>query len=166
MLALFSFGVEFLVNFFEVGVGDVGIDLGSGDVGVAEHGLDGAEIGAIHKEVGGKTMAESVRGDMLGDAGKLGISLDDALDGAGSETPIIAGGVDGLEIFTVIKEEGSEGIGAGVEIVTDAFGGGFGDEDRTVLVAFATDNKFATLEINRITIELDEFGDAEATREK
>ncbi len=154
------------MDFFEVGVGDVGVDLGGGDVGVAEHGLDGAEIGAIHKEVGGKTMAESVRGDMLGDAGKLGISLDDALDGAGSETPIIAGGVDGLEIFTVIEEEGSEGIGAGIEVVTDAFGGGFRDEDRTIFVAFAADDELATLEIDRITIEFDELGDAEAAREK
>ncbi len=29
-------------------VGDVGVDLGGGDVGVAEHRLDGAEVGAVH----------------------------------------------------------------------------------------------------------------------
>ena len=37
-----------------MGVGDVGVDLGGGDVGMAEHGLDGAEVGAVHEEVGGE----------------------------------------------------------------------------------------------------------------
>ena len=37
-----------IVNFFKVRVGDVSIDLGGGDVGMTEHGLDGAEIGTIH----------------------------------------------------------------------------------------------------------------------
>ena len=35
----------------------MGVDLGGGDVGVAEHGLDGAEIGAVHEEVGSEAMA-------------------------------------------------------------------------------------------------------------
>ncbi len=30
-------------------VGDVSVNLGGGDVGVAEHGLDGAEVGAVHE---------------------------------------------------------------------------------------------------------------------
>ncbi len=37
------------MNFFEMLVSDVGVDLSGGNVGVAEHGLDGAEIGAVHK---------------------------------------------------------------------------------------------------------------------
>ena len=43
-----------LVDFFEPFVGDMGIDLGGGDRGVTEHGLDGADIGAIHEEVSSK----------------------------------------------------------------------------------------------------------------
>lgn len=31
--------MKLIMDFFEVGVGNVGIDLGGGDVGVAEHGL-------------------------------------------------------------------------------------------------------------------------------
>ncbi len=38
-------------------VGDVGVNLGGGNVGVAEHGLNGADIGAIHEEVGGEAVA-------------------------------------------------------------------------------------------------------------
>ena len=40
--------MKFVVDFFEVGVGDVSVDLSGGDVGVAEHGLDSTEVGAIH----------------------------------------------------------------------------------------------------------------------
>ena len=44
----FLVGVEFFVDFLEVGVGYVGVDLGCADVGVTEEGLDGANIGAVH----------------------------------------------------------------------------------------------------------------------
>jgi len=40
--------MEFLVDRPEVGVGDVGVDLGGGDVAVAEQGLDRAQVGAVH----------------------------------------------------------------------------------------------------------------------
>jgi hypothetical protein len=32
---------------------DVGVDLGRADVGVAKHGLDGAEVSAVVQQVGG-----------------------------------------------------------------------------------------------------------------
>ena len=32
--------MEFFVDFFEVGIGDVSVDLGGGEAGVAEHGLN------------------------------------------------------------------------------------------------------------------------------
>lgn len=34
---LISFAMEFVVDFFQVGIGDVSVDLSSGNVGVAEH---------------------------------------------------------------------------------------------------------------------------------
>ena len=40
--------MELLVYLFEVGVSDVSVNLGGGDVGVAEHGLNGAQVSAIH----------------------------------------------------------------------------------------------------------------------
>ena len=42
-----AFPVKGFVDFFEVFVGDVGVDLGGGYVGVTEEGLYGAKIGAI-----------------------------------------------------------------------------------------------------------------------
>lgn len=41
-----SFPMKFLVDFFELGVGDVGVDLGRGDVFVPKHFLDCAQISA------------------------------------------------------------------------------------------------------------------------
>ena len=41
--------MEAFVDLAEVLVGDVGVNLRGGDVRVAEHGLDGAEIGAVHE---------------------------------------------------------------------------------------------------------------------
>ena len=55
-----GFGVETVVDFFEVGVGDVGVNLGSGDVGMAEHGLDRTQVGAIHEKVSSEAVAQSV----------------------------------------------------------------------------------------------------------
>jgi len=38
-------------------VGDVGVDLGGGDGGVAEEGLDAAEVGAVDEQVCREGMA-------------------------------------------------------------------------------------------------------------
>lgn len=69
-------------------------------------------------------------------------------------------------VFTVVEKEGGEGIGASVEIILDAFGGGFGDENRAVFLAFAADDKLAAVEVDAIAVELDKFGDAEAAGEE
>lgn len=61
--------VKSFVNIFEVLVGDVRIDLRSRDTAVPEHALHAANVGAIHEQVGGETVAHRVRADMLGDAG-------------------------------------------------------------------------------------------------
>lgn len=90
------------MDFFEVGIGDVGVDLSGGDVGVAEHGLDGAKVSAVHEEVSGEAVAQGVGGDVLGDAGEFGVFLDDAFDGTSSETTIVAGSIGCGLVFAVI----------------------------------------------------------------
>ena len=158
--------MKLFVNLAEVRVGDVGVDLSGGDVGVAEKGLDGAEIGAVHEEVGGERVAESVGGNVFGDAGGASVFFYDALNRARGETAIVAGSVDGLEMMRVVEEEGGQGIGASGEIFADAVGGGLRDKNRAVFLTLAADNKFATVEIDRIAVETDEFGDAEAARKE
>lgn len=69
---------------------EVGINLGGADVGVAEEALDGAEIGAVHEEIGSEGMTESMGSDVLGDAGEGFVLVDDALDAARGEAAVIA----------------------------------------------------------------------------
>ena len=56
------------MNLAEMGVGDVGVNLGGTNIGVAEHGLNRAKVSAVHKEVGGERVAQGVWCDVFGDA--------------------------------------------------------------------------------------------------
>lgn len=103
---------------------------------------------------------------MLGDTGEFSVFLDDAFDRARGEAAEIAGSVDGIEVFAVVEKKGNERISAGIEIIPDPVGGGFGDEDRAVFAAFAANDEFATVKVDGIAIELDELRDAEPAGEK
>lgn len=122
---------------------------------MAEEGLDGADVGPVHEEVGGEGMTESVWGDMFGDICKTGIFFDNPGDGTGSEAAKIARSVGDAFVFAVVEKEGGKGIGAGIEIILDAVGGVLVDEDGAIFGAFAADDKFAAGEVNRGTIEAD-----------
>lgn len=76
----------------------MGIDLGGSNVSVTEKTLNGTQVGAIHEKVGGKTMAEGVRGDMFGDASKTGILLNDTLNRARTKSTKISRGVRNILI--------------------------------------------------------------------
>ena len=39
------------MDFFEVGIGEVGVDLSGGDVGMAEHFLHAPQVGAVRYKV-------------------------------------------------------------------------------------------------------------------
>lgn len=53
-------GMKLLVDRFESFLVNMGVNLGCGDVGMAEHNLYRTKIGAMCKEVGGKRMAEAM----------------------------------------------------------------------------------------------------------
>ena len=53
----------------EAGAVDVDVDFGGSDAFVAQHLLDGTQVGSAFEQVGGKTVAQSVRADDLADAG-------------------------------------------------------------------------------------------------
>lgn len=42
------------MDFLELRVGQVGVDLGGRDIGVSEHRLDAAQISAVDQQVGGE----------------------------------------------------------------------------------------------------------------
>lgn len=69
--------MKFFMDFFESILIDVGVDLGSGDVGMAKHELDGSQVSTMGQEVGGKGVTQHVRGDGFPDAGRSCRLLDD-----------------------------------------------------------------------------------------
>ena len=48
------------VGIAELVEGGVGVDLGGGEVGVTEEGLDGVDVGAVVEELHGERVAEDV----------------------------------------------------------------------------------------------------------
>lgn len=149
--------MKLLVDLTEMGVGDVSVDLGCGDVGVTEKSLNGAKVGAVHEEIGCERMTESMRGDVLSDAGGFGIFFDNALDRTGGQAAIVSRSIDFVEMTRIVKKESGKGIVANGKIFTDAIGGSFGDEDGAVFLTLPADKKFATVEIDGITVERDEL---------
>ena len=56
---------------------DMGIDLGSGDGFMSQHGLNGTQVGSSLQQVGGKRMTERVRTNGLLDACPFGQLFDE-----------------------------------------------------------------------------------------
>src|SRR3990172_1983593 len=72
------------VDSLEVAALDVRVDLGGRDVGVAQHGLDGPQIGAASEEVRRERVAQLVGGDAPRYAGSARVpaeELPEALPG-------------------------------------------------------------------------------------
>lgn len=111
-------------------------------------------------------MTESVGGNVLSDAGETGVFFDDAFDRAGSEATEVARSIGLTLTTTVIKEKWGKSVFALVEVGGDPIGGSRGDKNRTIFAAFTADDKFATVEIDRIAIEFNKFGNAKSAGEK
>ncbi len=61
-------GVKFAVDFAQTITGDVGVNFGGADVGMAEEFLDDAEVGTVLQKVGGEAVAQHVGSDVAFDA--------------------------------------------------------------------------------------------------
>jgi hypothetical protein len=77
--------MEFLVDLAEALAGDVGVEFGSGDAGVAEEFLDDTKVGAVFEEVGGKGVTEHVGCNVAGDTGVASARFDVAPHGGSGE---------------------------------------------------------------------------------
>ena len=92
--------MKLFVDFAEVLVGDVGVDLGGTDAAVAEHRLDAADISSVHQQVGSETVPHGVRTDLFGNAGKVSTFINCPLDATGCQPTVIAAGTG--DIITAI----------------------------------------------------------------
>ena len=67
--------MKFPVNFFELGIRHMGIDLRGGDRCVPEELLDGTDIGTVGEQGSGETMTKRVSGDIFYNIGTEGVFL-------------------------------------------------------------------------------------------
>lgn len=136
---------------------DVGIDLCSGDIRVAEHGLDTAEIRAAAQQVSGKRVAEHVGVDGAGRGAKQLQALEHRPVGTAIETS--AAGADEEKRRDTAAEEGGTSF---VEISLNGGHGGSADGEKALAVSFAGDAEAEALGIQVGELDGDEFADAEA----
>lgn len=80
------------------GFGDVCVDHGGAEVGVAEEFLDGSNVGAGLEEVGGEGMPEGVASGLLGNAGAADGFADGSLEACFVEVVTMAGARLGVSI--------------------------------------------------------------------
>lgn len=112
--------VKFLVNSAESALIDVGVDLRSSDVGMAQHFLNDAKIGAMIQQVSGKAMAELMGMDFLGQACCCGALVDNLFNTRTCEPSAPPGEEQkalGLGLYqrrAGVSEVGSNGVASGV----------------------------------------------------
>ena len=60
---------------------DMGVDLGGGDIGVAEHGLKRSQVGSVFQQMSGEGMPQNVRSENIGHPGARTVSRPNAFSG-------------------------------------------------------------------------------------
>jgi hypothetical protein len=149
--------MEFAMDFAEALAGDVGVEFGGGDAGVAEEFLDDAEVSAVFEEVGGEGVAEHVGCDVARNAGVAGAGFDAAPHGRGAER----GPAFGEE-----KDAGRFWVdvfgAAGGEVTINGGDGVAADGDDAFFVAFADDGEEAGVEVEIFKAKGAQFGESKA----
>ena len=151
--------MKLLMNTLQSLVIDMSINLGGGDISVAEEFLDDAEIGSILKEVGGEGVTQQVGIHVLLDPGQLGAGFDDLTNPIGTECSSphrkedLGGGVGFDMIGTLVGE---------VAFQRDA--GPSSDRNDARLVPFTGDANEAVVKIESLQTHGTNFGQAQPGR--
>ena len=148
--------VKLVMDALEAVAVHVGVNLRCGNVGMTQHLLNHAEVGAIFQEVRGKTVAQHVRADMLGDAGAFGAAVHEFPQGHAAQLPA-----------AVAQEHRARRVGPyqlrthPVQIQFQPFQRLAADRDDAFLVALANHTQEAGLEVNVLQLQPGQFGCAQ-----
>jgi hypothetical protein len=146
--------VEGLAQEFAV---EVGIDLGGGNAFVAEHFLDGAEVGAAFHEVGGERMTEGMRGDIFCDTGLPDQVFEEQEDHLPRKLAAPSVEKEGVFMTGFCAE-----VDADILLIdADIFDGGAADGYQSFLIAFADHADVAHVQVEAGDPEVDDFTDAQ-----
>ncbi len=152
------------MSFFQVFIGDMGVDLGSGDGGVSEHSLDGSYVRTVLEEVGSEAVTEGMWMDILHDTSLGGIVFHESLDTSGSESECLATALFGK--FREGDEKCRIDIISMLQISLERLSCFGREEDDAEFGTFTSDAELLFLQIDVVAIETGELGDTEPGREE
>ncbi len=153
-----SGGVASGVDGLELEDGDVGVDGGGFEAGVAEQLLDVADVGPVFEHVRGAGVAEEVAGPDGLDPGAVEDAPHPVANMVGAEAFAVAGDEEGV-FADAGKQDGTDVV----EIFAEPLEGAVADGDDAVFPVFAfADGEDAGLWIEVFIVEPDEFGAADA----
>lgn len=145
-----------LVSASEAVGGDVSVDLGGGELGVAEHFLDASEVGASVEQMGGEAVAEFVGRDLGIEPRGEQMAFQAVLKGARWERAgiVTAAPEDGLIGFWAQTQDLPVGLHRPEGMGTDG--------NEALFAAFAEDADHGFVRVQILHAQAAEFGDTQA----
>ena len=138
-------------------IGYVRVQLGGGEIGMAEHFLNAAKVGAAFEEVRRKGVAQQVRVDSRRLQARAGGETAQDQERAGPGERSSLGVEEELGAVAAVEVRAAAG-----EIAAQRLGGPAADRDDPLLVALAQAADEPVVERDRALVERDGLGDAEA----
>ena len=142
----------------KVGAVDMHIYLGSGDLLVTQHGLDGAQVGTALEEVGGKAVAEGMRTDILLDSRLLSIILYIYKEGDAAELGAALGADEDIVLVAGLGLDRHPDNEPLAEFCHSLFANG----DKALLASLAMNADIALLEEELAHLKVTELADTQA----
>ena len=152
---LFCSRVEAMVDGFKAVLIDMRVDLGGGDIGMAEQFLNDPQVGTVAEKVGGKAVSKQMGIDIDLDSRVLGGVFNDLPDAHRGE------------FFSTNRKEDFaprarfDESGAFLFEISANGGAGFlADGDEASFLTFADDSNDPEIKIEKFETSVDEFGNA------
>ena len=142
------------VRLAAVAVGDVRVPLRRRDVGVAEHLLDAAQVGAALEQVGGERVAQEVRMHAAGLEARAVGELAQDEKGAGAGQRAAAGVEEEIGPVAPVEMRATER-----HVAAERLGRRPAERDEPLLVALPDDAHDPGLEVDRRLAQADGLGD-------
>ncbi len=136
----------------------MGVYLGGAYRLMAQHGLNGTQVGTALQEVGGKAVAEGMGADILLDAGTLGIVLDIDKEGDAAQLGASLGANEDIVFVSGLGLDGDPDHKPLAQLLYGLLAYG----DKALLAPLAVNTDIALLEEELAHLEVTELADAQA----
>jgi len=136
---------------------DMGVDLRCRNVGVAEHQLNRAQVGAALEQMGGETVPELVRGQPATQSGPAAVRLKDSPEANAADTSAVA-----IEKKSGRKPIAKQFRASDAQIAFERRQGSATDRNHALLASLPGATKIARFTLNVFDAKADQLGDAQS----